>query len=205
MHPHLRGTWFYILCIYVISVFLRSTLRWRRDEGTLRVWVSANSVRTSIGVVYCGYVIINHYFLPLIKINIVFQISWICLLLLGKMRRLLAVLEILELQSLVNDLTTKSRIALILTRRVSNLVIRLWHFSLMKSSSDLPCITNTLPFPARRFRQYVGNITGFETRDGSWVRVRGVRVRVAKLRPSPNPYPQDGLTGFRGFFHGFSK
>ena len=118
-------------CLAKISVFLRSTLRWRRDEGTLRVWVFANSVRTSIGVVYCGYVIINHYFLPLIIINIVFQISWILLLLLGKMRRLLAVLEVLELQSLVNGSTKKSRIALILTRQVSNLVIRLWHFSLI--------------------------------------------------------------------------
>ena len=50
----------------------------------------------------------------------------------------------------------------------------------------------------------LGNITGLGTRDGSWVWVRGVRVGVAKLRPSTNPYPQDGLTGFRGFFHGFS-
>ena len=31
------------------------------------------------------------------------------------------------------------------------------------------------------------------------------RVGVAKLRPSTNPYPQDGLAGFRGFFHGFSQ
>ena len=50
----------------------------------------------------------------------------------------------------------------------------------------------------------LGNITGFETRDGLRVGVRGVRVRVAELIPSPNPYPQDGLTGYGGFFHGFS-
>ena len=50
----------------------------------------------------------------------------------------------------------------------------------------------------------LGNITGFETRDGLRVGVRGVWVRVAKLIPSPNPYPQDGLTGYGGFFHGFS-
>ena len=52
---------------------------------------------------------------------------------------------------------------------------------------------------------WIGNIMGFETCDGSRVRVREVWVGVAKLRPSPNPYPQDGLTGFDGFFHGFSK
>lgn len=51
----------------------------------------------------------------------------------------------------------------------------------------------------------LGNITGFETRDGLRVGVRGVWVGVAKLIPSPNPYPQDGLTGFGGFFHGFSQ
>ena len=39
---------------------------------------------------------------------------------------------------------------------------------------------------------YLGNITGFETRCGLWVRVRGVQVGVAKLIPPPNPYPQDG-------------
>ena len=50
----------------------------------------------------------------------------------------------------------------------------------------------------------LGNVTGFETRDGLRVGVRGVRVRVAKLIPSPNPYPQDGSTGYGGFFHGFS-
>jgi hypothetical protein len=42
------------------------------------------------------------------------------------MRRLLAVLEVLELQSLVNGLTANSLIASILTRRVSTLPILLW-------------------------------------------------------------------------------
>ena len=46
-------------------------------------------------------------------------------------------------------------------------------------------------FPDDSFPQ-LGNITGFETRRGLWVRVRGVRVGVAKLIPPPNPYPQDG-------------
>ena len=61
------------------------------------------------------------------------------------------------------------------------------------------------PFPLSPTSTYLGNITGLGIRDGSRVWVRGVRVGVAKLRPSTNPYPQDGLTGFRGFFHGYSQ
>ena len=60
------------------------------------------------------------------------------------------------------------------------------------------------PFPLSPTSTYLGNITGLGTCDRSRVWVRGVRVGVAKLRPSTNPYPQDRLTGFRGFFHGFS-
>ena len=60
------------------------------------------------------------------SIDIIFQMSWILLLLLGKTRRLLAVLEVLELQSLMNGLTTKSLIALILPRRVITLPVLLW-------------------------------------------------------------------------------
>ena len=45
---------------------------------------------------------------------------------------------------------------------------------------------------AKSIQVIVGNITGLGTRDGSRVWVRGVRAGVAKLRPSTNPYPQDG-------------
>jgi hypothetical protein len=43
---------------------------------------------------------------------------------------------------------------------------------------------------------------GFRNPCGFWVGYKGVRVGVATLRLSPNPYPQEGLVGFGGFLGG---
>ena len=40
----------------------------------------------------------------------------------------------------------------------------------------------------------IGNVTGLQTRDGSWVRVMQVRVRVGRSQPWKNPHSWHGFT-----------
>jgi hypothetical protein len=61
-------------------------------------------------------------------------------------------------------------------------------------TSNLPLPTH-LPLMARDYH-------GFQNLCGFWVGYRGVQVRVATLRPLPNPYPQEGLMGFGRFLGG---